>query len=182
MVHDCIYSLSLPSSLRTSNRVSIQVFVRWYLQMYSYFDSIFCKQKVNNHSIQSCQGLHCLHTLYVHKLIHRDLLACIWIISLTGRQTITYYYFIPPASLRGISCKSFFTEHQIRHTVLSNISEPHSHFLLSKTNFGDEWRLNRNNAKIRYFTPLIINVKPKISQEYCMEMSDENSFTVSLRR
>ena len=51
-------------------------------------------------------------------------------------------------------------------------------FLLSKTHFDDKWRLNRNNTKIRYFTPLIINVKPKISQEYCMEMSDENLFTV----
>ena len=72
-----------------------------------------------------------------------------------------------------------FTWHKIRHTVLSNISDPHLlFFFIFKTHFDDKWRLNRNNTKIRYFTPLILNVKPKISQEYCMEMSDEKLFTV----
>ena len=46
------------------NPVSIQVFVRRYLQIYSYFDSIFCKQTVNIHLIQSWLGLHCLHILF----------------------------------------------------------------------------------------------------------------------
>ena len=73
--------------------------------------------------------------------------------------------------LRGIKYDMQYCQTYQNHIYL--------YILLYKTHFDDKWRLNRNYTKIRYFTPFIINVKPKISQEYCVEMSDENLFTAS---